>query len=70
MGYLSNLLRKPIENPLNSENFPLFQDFGLFRDFFRFRKIKNKIQKIFLKSKICPGFQKSCLENRASKLNA
>ena len=49
MGFLSNLLRKPIENPLNSENFPLFQDFGLFRDFFRFRKIKNKFRKNIFK---------------------
>ena len=38
MCFLSKLLRKPIENPSNSENFPLFQDFGLFRDFFNFKK--------------------------------
>ena len=48
MGFLSNLLRKSIENPLNSENIPLFQDFGFFSRFFSISKNKNKIfEKIF-----------------------
>ena len=68
MCFLSKLLGKPIENPLKSENFPLFQDFELFKIFFRFRKIKYFFEKIFFKSKICPGIQKSYLENRASIL--
>ena len=50
MGFLSKLLRKPIENHWNSENSPLFQHFELFQDFFRFRKKKfffrNKIFKL------------------------
>ena len=65
MGFLSNLLRKPIENPSNSENFPLFQELELFRDFFRFRKKMCFFRNKFLKSKICPGIRKSRLENRA-----
>ena len=68
MGFLSNLLRKPIGNPHNSGNFPLFQDFELFQDFFRFRKKSFFFETNFLKSKICPGIQKSHLENRASIL--
>ena len=45
MGFLSKLLRKPIENPLKSNIFPFFQDFLFFEIFFQFRKTKHFFRK-------------------------
>ena len=63
---LVKLPRKPIENPWNSKNVQLFQDFELFKIIFWVRKKNVFFETIFLKSKICPGIQKSYLENRVS----
>ena len=51
MGFHSKLLRKPIENPLKSENFPLFQDFELFAIFFDFEKKSCFFETIFFNPK-------------------
>ena len=61
MGFLSNLLRKSIENPLNSENIPLFQDFVFFSRFFSISKNKIFFRKNIFKIRILSRIPKIIL---------
>ena len=69
MGFLSKFTNETHWKSFKkSEHFPLFQDFELFKIFFDFEKKSFFFETKVLKSKICPGIQKSHLENRASIL--